>query len=42
MMTDLELIEEIDRLNPVIATNNIARIMVELFEQEYNRRIKND
>lgn len=37
--TDLELLHEIARLNPVIATNTIARIMVELFEKEYNRRI---
>lgn len=37
--TDLELLHEIARLNPVIATNNIARIIVELFEKEYNRRI---
>lgn len=37
--TDLELLHEIARLNPVIATNNIARIIVELYEKEYNRRI---
>jgi hypothetical protein len=37
--TDLELLHEIARLNSLIATNTIARIMVELFEKEYNRRI---
>jgi hypothetical protein len=37
--TDLELLHEIARLDSLIATNTIARIIVELFEKEYNRRI---
>ena len=40
--TDLELLHEIARLNPVIETNKLASILVGILEKEYNSRIKND
>jgi hypothetical protein len=36
--TDLELLSEIIRLKPTTKTNMVARLMVEVYEKELDRR----